>query len=118
MTFSNEQFQLNSKVAIVTGAGGRGNSIGRAYALGLAQAGARVVVADLSETGAKAVADEITASDGQAIAIRVDIGDSQSTQSMVEQTVQAYGGVDILVNNAALMVELGSEQAVDMDIDQ
>ena len=118
MTFSNEQFQLNSKVAIVTGAGGRGNSIGRAYALGLAQAGARVVVADLNEAGAKAVADEITASGGQAVAIRVDIGDSQSTQSMVEQTVQAYGGVDILVNNAALMVELGSEQAVDMDIDQ
>ena len=45
MTFSTDQFRLDNKVAIVTGAGGRGNSIGRAYALGLGKAGASVVVA-------------------------------------------------------------------------
>ena len=49
MTFTTEQFRLAGKVAIVTGAGGRGNSIGRAYALGLAGAGAAVVVADINE---------------------------------------------------------------------
>ena len=118
MAFSNEQFQLKNRVAIVTGAGGRGNSIGRAYALGLAQAGANVVVADLNEAGANAVADEINTNGGKAIATRVDIGDSESTQCMVEQTVNTFGGVDILVNNAALMVELGPDQAVDIDITQ
>src|ERR1700761_9153512 len=59
MSFSIDQFRLDGKVALVTGAGGRGNSIGRAYALGLGKAGAAVVVADLNAEGAKAVADEI-----------------------------------------------------------
>jgi NAD(P)-dependent dehydrogenase (short-subunit alcohol dehydrogenase family) len=54
MTFTTDQFRLDGKVAIVTGAGGRGNSIGRAYAMGLAAAGAAVVVADLNEDGANA----------------------------------------------------------------
>jgi Dehydrogenases with different specificities (related to short-chain alcohol dehydrogenases) len=58
--FTNEQFRLDGKVAIVTGAGGRGNSIGRAYAVGLANAGASVVVADLNREGAERVAGEIT----------------------------------------------------------
>src|ERR1700742_3799177 len=55
MVFSIEQYSVAGKVAIVTGAGGRGNSIGRAYAQGLAKAGASVVVADLNADGAKAV---------------------------------------------------------------
>ena len=67
MTFSIDQFRLDDKVAIVTGAGGRGNSIGRAYALGLAHAGASVVVADINAEGAKVVADEIIAAGGQAM---------------------------------------------------
>ena len=54
MTFTNDQFRLDGKVAVVTGAGGRGNSIGRAYAFGLSNAGASVVVADLNGEGAKA----------------------------------------------------------------
>jgi NAD(P)-dependent dehydrogenase (short-subunit alcohol dehydrogenase family) len=66
MSFSLEQFQLNGKVAIITGAGGRGNSIGRAYAMGLAAAGAAVVVADLNLEGALAVAEEIQAAGGKA----------------------------------------------------
>ena len=53
MSFSNQDFRLDGKVAIVTGAGGRGNSIGAAYAKGLAQAGAKVVVADLNREGAE-----------------------------------------------------------------
>ena len=54
--FTNDQFRLDGKVAIVTGAGGRGNSIGRAYAVGVANAGASVVVADLNKEGAERVA--------------------------------------------------------------
>src|SRR5579859_3791629 len=58
MTFSVDQYRLDGKVAVVTGAGGRGHSIGRAYALGLARAGASVVVADIKDEGAQGVCDE------------------------------------------------------------
>ncbi|WEK42370.1 MAG: SDR family oxidoreductase [Candidatus Sphingomonas colombiensis] len=102
MTFSLDQFRLDGKVAIVTGAGGRGNSIGAAYAKGLAAAGANVVVADLNFDGAKAVADEIGVA---ALPVRVDIADRASVDAMTAATVERFGGVDILVNNAALMVE-------------
>lgn len=110
-------FELTNQTAIITGAGGRGNSIGRAYARGLAQAGAAVVVADLNLEGAQAVADEIVAEGGQAIACQVDITDRPSVDAMVAAAVATFGGVDILVNNAALMAELGSDQAADIDID-
>ncbi len=106
MAFSNEQFRLDGKVAIVTGAGGRGNSIGRAYAMGLADAGASVVVADINGEGAQGVADEIIALGGKALAVRVDITDRGSTAAMANAACASFGGIDILVNNAALMVEI------------
>lgn len=118
MTFSIEQFRLDGKVAVVTGAGGRGNSIGRAYACGLGQAGAAVVVADLNGDGAQAVAQEIVAAGGRAVAVQVDITDAASVARMASEAVQAFGGIDILVNNAALMAELSSTQAVDIAIDE
>jgi NAD(P)-dependent dehydrogenase (short-subunit alcohol dehydrogenase family) len=106
MTFSTDQFRLDGKVAIVTGAGGRGNSIGRAYALGLAAAGASVVAADLNEAGAKAVADEIVEAGGKAVGVQVDITERASVDAMAAAAKVAFGGVDILVNNAALMMEI------------
>ena len=118
MSLNTPSFDLTDRVAIVTGAGGRGNSIGRAYARGLAAAGARVIVADIHAEGAAKVASDIVADGGDATATGVDITSSASTQAMVDVAVKTYGGVDILVNNAALMVELGSEQAVNIDIDQ
>jgi NAD(P)-dependent dehydrogenase (short-subunit alcohol dehydrogenase family) len=117
MTFSIDQFRLDGKAAVVTGAGGRGNSIGRAYALGLSAAGASVVVADLNAKGAKAVADEIVEAGGKAIAAEVDITEREQVATMVERAVQTFGGIDILVNNAALMVEVGSPQAADVPIE-
>ena len=118
MTFTTEQFRLAGKVAIVTGAGGRGNSIGRAYAVGLANAGASVVVADINEAGAKAVADEINAAGGKAIGVRVDITDPASARAMAEAATAAFGGVDILVNNAALMAELGMLHVADVALEE
>lgn len=113
--FSSEAFRLDSKVAIVTGAGGRGNSIGRAYAVALASAGASVVVADLSAEGAASVADEIVAAGGKAIAVQVDITDTAAVEAMAARTVSAFGGIDILVNNAALMVEIVDKPLIQTD---
>ena len=118
MSFSLDQFRLDGKVAVVTGAGGRGNSIGRAYAMGLANAGAKVVVADLNGDGAQKVADEIAGAGAEAIACQVDITDPASVKAMAARAKEAFGGVDILVNNAALMAELGSEAAVDISLDE
>ena len=118
MTFSIDQFRLDGKVAIVTGAGGRGNSIGRAYALGLAAAGASVVVADINEEGAKAVAAEITAAGGKALGVRTDITDQASVAAMAAAAEKEFGGVDILVNNAALMVEIVATPAIQHTTEQ
>jgi len=118
MTFSVDQFGLKGKVAIVTGAGGRGNSIGRAYAMGLASAGAEVVVADLNAEGAKAVSEEIIAAGGKSMAVGVDITKPDSVAAMAKTAKDAFGGVDILVNNAALMAELGYETAADIPLEQ
>lgn len=118
MTFTIDQFRLDGKVAIVTGAGGRGNSIGRAYARGLAKAGANVVVADINAQGAQSVADEILGEGGTAISVGVDVTQPKSTVAMAEAAINAFGGVDILVNNAALMAELGALQAADVEIDE
>jgi len=116
MTFSVDQFRLDGKVAVVTGAGGRGNSIGRAYATGLANAGASVVVADINGDGAAAVANEIDASGGKAIAAAVDITNPESVAGMVKTAADTFGGIDILVNNAALMAELGQLAATDISL--
>lgn len=113
--FTNEKFALTGKIAIVTGAGGRGNSIGRAYAIALANAGAAVVVADLNGEGAAKVAQEITAAGGKAYAVQVDITDTASVAAMAQAAQAEFGGVDILVNNAALMVEITDKPAIQID---
>ena len=117
MTFSLDQFRLDGKVAVVTGAGGRGNSIGRAYAMGLAAAGAAVVVADLNGEGAQAVAAEIVSGGGKAIGVAVDVASEESTRAMADAAIAAFGGVDVLVNNAALMVDVSYDglETVPMD---
>lgn len=113
--FTNDSFRLDGKVAIVTGAGGRGNSIGRAYAVALANAGASVVVADLSGEGAQKVADEIVAAGGKAIAVQTDITDTASVEAMATKAEAQFGGIDILVNNAALMVEIVDKPLIQTD---
>lgn len=90
---------LKDKVAIVTGGGG---ALGAGIAQGLAQAGAAVVLADVKEAAAAAVATEIVAQGGQALGVACDVADRASVDAMVAQAATAYGGVDILVNNAAI----------------
>lgn len=90
---------LKGKVAIITGGGG---ALGAGIAHGLAQAGAAVVLADVKQAAATAVAERIVAAGGQALAVACDVADSTSVDDMVAQSIAAYGGVDILVNNAAI----------------
>ena len=90
--------RLDGKIAIITGAA---SGIGRATALRVAAEGARTVVADLNATGAKQVAEAIAAAGGQATAVQADLGDNDSVRAMVEAAVTAYGGLDVLHNNAA-----------------
>lgn len=113
--FTNDNFRLDGKVAIVTGAGGRGNSIGRAYAIALANAGASIVVVDLSAEGSQKVADEIVAAGGKAIAVQADITDTASLEAMAAKAKAEFGGIDILVNNAALMVEIVDKPLIQTD---
>jgi len=89
---------LAGRVAIVTGAA---SGIGRASAIGLARAGAAVVVADVDAAGASRVAAEIAAQGGRALGQRTEVSDPDSVEAMVEAAVEAFGGLDVLHNNAA-----------------
>ncbi len=97
------------RIAIVTGAG---RGIGREYALMLAEHGAKVVVNDLGGardgTGAAAgpaqeVVDEIVKTGGQAIANTDDVSDWNGAQQMIQQALDTYGGLDVVVNNAGIL---------------
>ncbi len=97
---------LAGKVAIVTGAS---RGIGKAVALGLAEAGASVVVAARSETvrpdlpgTIHETVAEIEQAGGQGLAVACNVRDDESIRSLVEQTLDHYGAVDVLVNNAGI----------------
>jgi NAD(P)-dependent dehydrogenase (short-subunit alcohol dehydrogenase family) len=94
-----EALRGDGRVAIVTGAG---RGIGRGYALGLAEHGYRVVVADLDGDNAARVAEEVTGLGGEAIATTTDVSDVASATAMVDEAVRAFGTVHVLVNNAGL----------------
>lgn len=92
-------FDFSDRVAIVTGSGG---GIGRAYAEALAASGASVLVADIADERAADVAAGIRTIGGQAEAVRVDVADPASVAAMAEVAVERFGGIDYLVNNAAI----------------
>ena len=92
--------KLAEKVAIVTGAG---SGMGKAIAILFASEGANVVVSDMNNESAQEVVSEIKASGGVAIAIKSNVALEADVQNLIESTVQAYGWIDILINNAGIM---------------
>lgn len=107
---------LADKVAIVTGAGG---GIGRAYARGLAEAGASVVLADIAIDAARAAAADLERDGYAALAVDVDVTDEASVEAMARATVERFGTIDVLVNNAGLMAEVmdkGGLTTIPMDV--
>ncbi len=91
---------LDGRTAIVTGAG---NGLGRAEALGLAAAGARLVLNDLPGRAVNAVAEEITGTGGQAVVCEGDVADWSTGEAMLAAAMSSYGGLDIVVNNAGVL---------------
>jgi NAD(P)-dependent dehydrogenase (short-subunit alcohol dehydrogenase family) len=106
--------RFENKVAIVTGAA---QGIGEAYAKALATEGAAVVVADLNADSGEQVAKQIVADGGRAIFVRTDVSDAESAAACAQAAVDAFGGIDHLVNNAAIYGDMAFDLLITVDWD-
>lgn len=95
-------------MAIVTGGG---HGIGKAYALGLAREGAKIVIAEVDAKAGKTVAAGLARQGFAATAVRTDVADPASAEAMAHRAVEAYGGIDVLVNNAAIFATIPMSRA-------
>ena len=106
--------RLTGKVALITGAGA---GIGKATAELFAREGAAVVVVDRNGETAKQTADAITAAGGKAAAVTADVSDSASVQAMFKAAIDAYGKLNVLFNNAGIVVQGRVEDTAEKDWD-
>jgi len=102
--------RLKDKVIIMTGAA---QGLGKALSIALAKEGAKMMVADIMDCGA--TAKEIEASGGEVKALRTDVSSPEETQKMAEETVKAFGRVDVLVNCAAIVAALKRKPFSEID---
>jgi NAD(P)-dependent dehydrogenase (short-subunit alcohol dehydrogenase family) len=105
--------RLKDKVVIVTG-GSKG--IGRAYCLGVAAEGARVVVADVADP--KSAVEEVEARGAQALGVACDVAREEDTLRLATETLARFGRIDVLVNNAALHGTLKRRPFMEIPIDE
>ncbi|MBI2359672.1 MAG: SDR family oxidoreductase [Deltaproteobacteria bacterium] len=105
--------RFKDKIVIITGGGGK---IGKAYALAFAKEGAKVSLPDLisAEPVVKAIQDQ----GGQAMSLQCDVSDEASVKAMVDQTAKRFGGVDILINNAAYFMNVKKSPFWEMNVDE
>jgi len=102
--------RLEDRVAIITG-GAQG--IGAAYARGFAAEGAKLVIADIAP--ADALIEEIAEAGGTAIHVKTDVTDEAACADMAARTIEAFGRIDALVNNAALWIHVGHKPMLEID---
>ena len=105
--------RFENKVVVVTGSG---QGIGENYAKALAAEGAAVVVAEISESNGERVAAEIRAARGKAKFIRTDVASEESALAMSRAAAEAFGGIDLLVNNAAIYAGMRMESELTIDL--
>ncbi|MWA07028.1 SDR family NAD(P)-dependent oxidoreductase [Actinomadura sp. LD22] len=101
---------LKGKVAVVTGAA---EGIGAGIARALAAHGAHVVIADINAQGAEALADELAAADVRTLGLHCDVSDRTAVEALADQAFDAFGHVDIVVNNAGVLPPI--KRVVDID---
>ncbi len=92
--------KLQNKVAVVTGAG---SGMGKSIAILFAAEGAKVIAADINQESLQAVINEISTAGGEAKAIIADVTKEEDVQNMIDEAVQTYGTLDILINNAGIL---------------
>jgi NAD(P)-dependent dehydrogenase (short-subunit alcohol dehydrogenase family) len=104
--------RVKDKVAIVTGSA---RGLGKAQALTLAREGSKVVVTDLLETEGKTVVEEITSQGGEAIFLEQDVTKEQNWKEVIEKTLSQFGRLNVLVNNAGVLLHKAIE---DMSLEE
>jgi len=107
--------RFQDKVVVITGAG---SGIGRATALAFGREGAKVVAADVDIASAEATADQVKAAGGQAESLQVDVSVAADVERMVTTTVERFGRLDVLMNNAGIIFLLPITQVPEEQWDQ
>ena len=111
----NERFDFSGRSVVITG-GGKG--IGKVYAEEFAKVGARVVAADIDAVAAENVAAALRQSGFEALGLGVDIASEEAAKAMVQATLERFGSLDVLINNASLMSVLPRRSWLEIPVEE